>query len=131
MRAAILIFLLSAASYAGNPFQSVRGELPQKTASGAHTGSLAWGTARADARLQQFGDTWTLAVRPPLTAPCSALAIASWPTTSLNVRGLYFLAKARCVIRSPKAATTIVPGADGARNDRSSASVRCGELVRE
>jgi len=65
MRTAILCLLLTTASYAGNPFQSVRGELPHQTAQGAYTGSLAWGTARADARLQQFGGTWALAVRPP------------------------------------------------------------------
>jgi len=62
---AILILVLAAPAVAGT-FDGVRGELPRKTAAGAHTGSIAWGAARADARLERFGGTWTLAVRPPV-----------------------------------------------------------------
>ncbi|MHC4849411.1 MAG: hypothetical protein ACYTEG_13270 [Planctomycetota bacterium] len=50
---------------AAEPFATIRTELPHRTASGAQTGSIAWGNDRADARLEKLQGEWVLAVRPP------------------------------------------------------------------
>ncbi|MHC4953078.1 MAG: hypothetical protein ACYTGZ_04250 [Planctomycetota bacterium] len=66
MRTAILLLLISIPALASDPFAKIRAELPHRTPTGAYTGSIKWGSDRADARLETLNGTTMLAVRPPL-----------------------------------------------------------------